>query len=141
MDNPNSHPFFAQSGTAVRNRSTYAVYKTENSSAVTTDGRATYLKVLAGDATREEVEQLVLDIRNLIWSHQQLQHFLQLVQEDDLLARASPWPVPNEALIVEIIIKKKTQHDDGKEGKRETKKKSLEKVSTMYVYNRWMYGK
>ena len=61
---------------------------------------STYLKVLAGDATREKVEQLVLDLRNLIWPHQQLQHLLELVQEDNLLARASPWPVPNEALCV-----------------------------------------
>lgn len=102
----------------------------ESSSAKSTDGRATYLKVLAGDATREEVEQLVLDIRNLIWSHQQLQHLLQLVQEDDLLARASPWPVPNEALIGRRRRRKRNMMMTGRQGNvKKKKKKTFEKTS------------
>lgn len=59
----------------------------------------TDLEVLAGDASRQEVEELVLHLRYLVRPHEQLQHLLQLVKEDDLLARASPGPEPDEALI------------------------------------------
>lgn len=54
--------------------------------------------MLAGYAAREEVEELVLHLRDLVWARQELEDLLKLVEEDHLLARASPRPEPDQAL-------------------------------------------
>lgn len=56
--------------------------------------------MVTGDAARQQIEQLVLYIRDLVRSDEELQHLLQLVKENHLLARASPRPVPDEALLL-----------------------------------------
>lgn len=57
-----------------------------------------HLEVLARDASRQQIEQLVLDLRDLVRPNQELQHFLELVQEYNLFAGALPWPEPDQAL-------------------------------------------
>lgn len=73
--------------------------------------------MLAGDASRQEVKELLLNLDNLVRTDEQLQHLLQLVQENHLLAGASPRPKPDEALVFARYTqqKQKTSKDDNKE--------------------------
>lgn len=55
------------------------------------------LKVLTSEPLRERLEERLVDLLQLVASHQ-LQNLFQLVQEDHLLRRARPWPVAQDTL-------------------------------------------